>query len=100
MPFKICQMSCNVEERSLKDFWKILFICDLVKSMRSLVSIRSVLWRMFFDFLVPRWSLSCSNFGTMLLSLQRFKNPRLDRFLAREVLSLLKVFTLARILSP
>jgi len=43
-------------------------------------------------------SLSCRNIGMMLLSLQRFRNARLDRFLARKVLSLLKVFTLARIL--
>jgi len=51
---KICQISCcNVEKRrrwSLKDFWEILFICDLVKLMRSLVRVRPVLWKMFFDF--------------------------------------------------
>jgi len=44
---KIYQMSCrNVEERrkwNPKDFWKILFIRNLVKLMRSLVRIRSVL---------------------------------------------------------
>jgi len=77
-------MSCrNVEKRrrwSLKDFWEILFVCDLVKLMRSLVRIRPVLWRMFFDFFEPRWSLSCRNFGMMLLSLQRFRNVRLDIF--------------------
>jgi len=81
---KIYQMSChNVEERwmwSLKYFWEILFICNLVKLMRSLVRIRPVLWRMFVDFFVPRWSLSCRNFGMMLLSLQHFRTIALLYF--------------------
>jgi len=47
MRSRVCQMSCrNTEERrrwSLKDFWEILFICDLVKLMRSLVRMIPVL---------------------------------------------------------
>jgi len=57
MRSKFFQMSCrNVEERkkwSLKDFWEILFICDLVKLIRSLVMRKPVLWRMFVTFLYP-----------------------------------------------
>jgi len=83
----------------LKDFWEILFICNLVKLMRLLVRIRPVLWRMFLDLLVSRWFLTIRrNFGTMLLFLQHFRNTKLERFLAKKIISLLNVLTLARIL--
>lgn len=77
---RVCQISCcNVIDRnkwSLKILWEIWTICNLVKWVRSLMR-RLVLWRMFLDLWVPGWSLSCKNFGMILLSLQHFGMPSL-----------------------
>jgi len=79
MRSKICQISRNVEEKrrwSLKDFWKILFICALVKLMRSLVRIRLVLWKMFFDFLVRK---SCEDLA--LIDLEIYKAFMMNKWM-------------------
>ena len=60
---RVYQISCrNVVDRykwSLKVLWEVWIICDSVKWMHSLMRMRLILWRIFLDLWVLRWSLNC-----------------------------------------